>query len=108
MNILIWSSSGDLSSGSNLGIHFYGFLGSLYCSLGMNTLPWSNQGLLSWSIIGIYFEEEGIEHVLLSQDSWDGDEDEEGGVGGGPHDTMLGCGLWWSLYVSSNNGLIWI
>ena len=65
----------------------------------MKIASWSNQGLFSCSNFGLSSEEEWIEDVLLSEDSSDGDEDETGGVGGGPPDWMLGWGmsLRWSV-----------
>ena len=83
----------------NLGIYFYGILGSLCFYPGMNTTSSSNQGLFNLSFIVLSSEEEGLKDVLLWEYSSDCDEYEEGGVGDGPSDTMLGCGLSCSWFV---------
>ena len=48
---------------------------------------------MTFSAIGLSFEEEGLEDVSLFEYSLDGDDDETGGVGGGPLDCTLGWGL---------------
>ena len=93
MKVLMWSSTGYLSSGLNLGIHFSRFLGSLSCFPGIKTTSLSNQIIFGWYAIGLSSEVEEYEDESLSEDSLEDDDDGEGGGDGGTPNSRLGCGI---------------